>query len=148
MKRLAFCLLALAALSAQAQVYSCKDANGRHYYTSNPPTDRAIACKPMSKATQAPEDTPVERKAMAERGMADRKQRQEAQEAAAKAEKDKAAAEEKKQQCERAKANLQGLESGQVRFTMGPGGERVALEGAVRDQEIANARKAADAWCK
>ena len=49
--------------------------------------------------------------------------------------------------CERSRTNLEGLESGQIRFRMGANGEREALDGAVRDAELNEARRIVDANC-
>ena len=140
--------ISLLAIPAVAQVYSWKDADGKIHYSDQPPAGKSKDAKKLAPAVQAPEGAETARKALAEKGLEDRKDSQKAKEAADKAEKDKAAAAEKKAQCERAKANLQGIESGQTRFIMGPNGEKVGLEGSARDNEIANARKAADSWCK
>lgn len=149
MSRFALSLaISLVALSATAQVYSWKDADGKIHYSDQPPAGKSKDSRKLGPAVQAPEGAAEARQAQAEKAIEERKDSQKAKEAAAKAEKDKAAAAEKKQQCERAKTALSGLESGATRFTTGPNGERVALDGAARAAEVANARKAADSWCK
>jgi len=147
MTRLALTLaLSFFALTTAAQVFSWKDADGRVHYSDRP--DSGADAKKLGAAVAAPDSADAARKAQAEKSVESRKEEQKAKEAAGKAEKEKSDAAEKRQQCERAKVSLDGIESGQVRFTMGPGGERVALEGNVREAELANARKAVDSWCK
>jgi hypothetical protein len=140
--------LFLFALSAAAQVYSWKDADGRIHYSDHPPAEKAKDAKRLGTAAQPPEGADAARKAVAEKEIEGRKEGQKTKEAAEKAEKEKSAAAEKQPQCERAKANLASIESGQIRFVVGANGEKVALEGSVRDSELANARKAVDSWCK
>lgn len=138
--------LALFAMAASAQMYSWKDASGKIHYSDEPPPDKAASRKVAPPATGAG-DADARRK-LVEQDAEARKKQKEAKEASGKAEKDKAAAEERRTECERARGNLQALESGQIRFTVNSSGERVALEGNVRDAELANARKVADSWCK
>lgn len=138
--------LALCSMAAAAQLYSWKDASGKIHYSDEPPPEKAPTRKVSPPAAGAGD--PAARQGLAEQEAAARKKQKETQDAAAKAEKEKAAAEERRSQCERARNNLQGLESGQVRFTVGANGERVGLEGGVREAELAKARQAVDAWCK
>lgn len=138
---------ALLSLAAAAQMYSWKDANGKTQYSDEPPPGKT----PARRVTPPPapsSDAVEKRKDAADKQLDERKKQQEAREAAAKAEKDKAGAEERARNCDKAKGNLQAIESGQARFTMDAKGERVALDGAVREAEIASARKAVDGWCK
>ncbi len=131
---------------ASAQLYSWKDASGKIHYSDEPPPDKTQARKVAPPATGAGD--PAARKALAEQEAAARKKQKDTQESADKSEQDKAQAEERRVQCERARSNLQGIESGQVRFTIGANGERVGMDGAAREAELANARKAVDSWCK
>lgn len=133
--------------AASAQVYSWKDASGKVHYGSQPPAGQAearkLAAPPPPTADQA-----AAQKAAAERQMSEREKQQKAQEDAKKGQEDQAMARERAENCRQAKAALASLESGQSRYTLNDKGERVALDGAVRDAEIARARKNADSWCK
>lgn len=137
---------ALLSLAASAQMYSWKDASGKTQYSDQPPPDKSA--RKIAAPAAPSSDAGDKRKDAADQEMEARKKQKDAKENAAKAEKDKAGAEERAINCEKAKGNLQAIESGQVRFTLDAKGERVALDGAVRDAEIANARKVADSWCK
>lgn len=138
--------LALYCLAAAAQLYSWKDADGKVHYSDEPPADKATARKVAPPAAGAAD--PAARRSLADKEMESRKKQKEAQEAANKAEKDKADAEERRVECARAQGNLRAIESGQTRFTTDSKGERVGLDGEVREAELGKARKAADSWCK
>ena len=138
--------LALYCLTAAAQLYSWKDADGKVHYSDEPPAEKTPARKVAPPA--AGDGDPAARHSLAEQEMASRKKQKEAQEAADKAAKDKTTADERRVQCDRAQGNLRSIESGEARFTVDSKGERVGLDGAVREAELAKARKAAESWCK
>ncbi|MDO8933694.1 MAG: DUF4124 domain-containing protein [Rhodocyclaceae bacterium] len=139
--------LVLHSLTVAAQLYSWKDADGKIHYSDEPPPAKTQARK-VAPPPAPSADPAATRKNLAEMEMASRKKQKEAKDSAAKAEKEKADTEERRINCDKAKGNLQSIESGLTRFTTNAKGERVALEGAVRDAELASARKAADEWCK
>lgn len=147
MRVLVLLVFALYGAAASAQLYSWKDADGKVQYSDQPPPGQTPARKVAAPATLAT-DPAGTRKMLAEKELESRKKRKTAQEADANAEKEKADAEERRANCEKAKGNLQAMESGLTRFTANARGERVALEGAVRDAELGSARKAVEAWCK
>ena len=136
----------LHAATAAAQMYSWKDADGKIQYSDQPPPGkvpvRTVAPPP------APSLDPAARQQALSRDMEARQKQKDARKAAGKTEQERAAAEERRAACEKAKGNLQSIESGITRFTVNAAGERVALDGAVREAELANARKAVDSWCK
>lgn len=134
-------------LGAAAQMYSWKDANGKIQYSDEPPPGKVQARK-VAPPSAPSSDAAERRKEAADRDMEARKKQKEAKESATKAEKEKADAEDKRVNCEKARGQLQAIESGQARFTTDAKGERIALDGAVRDAEIASARRAVDSWCK
>ena len=134
-------------LTAAAQMYSWKDANGKIQYSDEPPPGK-VQTRKVAPPSAPSADAAERRKEAADKDVEARKKQKESSEAAAKSDKDKAAAEDKRVNCEKARGQLQAIESGQVRFTTDAKGERVALDGAVRDAEIASARRAVDSWCK
>lgn len=138
---------ALLSVTASAQMYSWKDANGKTQYSDTPPADKTPARKLAAPAAPS-SDAVDKRKAAADKEMDARKKQTDGQKTAAQAEKDKADAENRRINCDKARVNLQAIQSGEVRFTLDAKGERVALDGAVRENEIANARKVTDSWCK
>lgn len=147
MRILALFLMTFYAALASAQLYSWKDAQGKVHYSDEPPQEKA----PVRKVAPPPPpsiDPGAAQKSLAEKEVESRKRQKAAQEASAKADKEKADSEERRANCERAQGNLKALESGQTRFTTNSQGERVALDGDLREAELANARKAVDSWCK
>ena len=147
MRILALLAFSLCAAAAFAQTYSWKDANGKVHYSDEPPPEKAQLRK-VAPAPQPAGDPGAVRKSFVEKEMDARKKEKEAQEATSKSEKDKIDAEERRVNCEKARGNLKSIESGYTRFTTNAQGERVALEGATLDAELASARKAVDGWCK
>ncbi len=140
-------LLALVPATGTAQVYSWKDASGKVHYGDRPPAERDAAARKLPAAPSATADVEAARKAAAERQFAEREKQGKAEPEDGKAE-DPAQARQREDNCRRARSNLASLESGQARFTIDDKGERVALDGAVRDAELARARKSVDEWCK
>lgn len=142
-------VLALLSLPAVAQVYTWKGADGRVHYSDRPPAEHGLDARRVGPATSPPSgETASARKSFAESEAEARKRRQQSKEAAGKAEKDKAEQEDQKKNCERARAALKAVESGETRFRINDKGEREALDGEVREAELADARKSVAGWCK
>jgi len=149
---LALCLLVL---PAWADLYKWTDENGKVHYSDQPPPD-AVQKIESIKQPKSTGVTPADAAAnpcakprtSAEIDMEFRKRKVEAAEAEAKAQKDAQAAEEKKSNCQRATAQVAALERGGRITRPGPNGEQVYLSDAQIGQELVNARKAADSWCK
>lgn len=134
-------------LVAYAQVYTWKDAKGKLHYSDQPPADRSVDSKRLAPTTRDSDDVPVAAQGATERKETAAKQAKEAKEKAAEAEKDRATDAARQENCERARLNLSGIESGQIRYRMGAGGEREALDGDIREGELARARQAVDSNC-
>jgi hypothetical protein len=130
------------------EIYTWRDADGRINYSDTPPAT-ADAKKIRDSAPAGNDDAATAaRKAAAEKEAASRKRQTVSADAASKASTEKQQAEERQANCIQAKAQLQGIESGQIRFKTGANGERVGLDGEVRDAELARARKAVESWCR
>jgi hypothetical protein len=134
--------------AALAEVYSWKDASGKVHYGSRPPVGQQGEARKLAAPPAETPDQEAARKAAAERQLAEREKQQKGQEEARKTQEDQAAARERAENCRQARAALASLESGQSRYTLDASGERVALDGAARNAELAKARKAVDNWCK
>lgn len=134
-------------LAVAAQVYSWKDANGKVHYSDQPPPQSGAQSRVIKVDPSLTAETPAAQKAAAEKRLDTNKQATEKKEAAAKAAQEKAAEEQRQKDCERAKLQAQGLESGQIRYRMGSGGEREALDDNARQAEIENTRRMVDAAC-
>lgn len=141
----AFLLAALLPLTGWAEVYTWKDENGKVHYSSRPPAGPQGETRKL--AAPPPVDTEPVAKANAEKQMNEREKQQKSREETTKPTEDPAAARVREEGCRNAKANLAGIESGQMRYALDARGERVALDGAARDAELAKARKNVTAWC-
>ncbi len=149
-----FCASTATALSVHAQTYQWKDSSGRTVISDTPPPGTArdsrgigLSPPPSSSAPKADAAKPDAVKAdapktTAEKDMEFRKRQQEAREKADKAEKEAAAAAQKRENCERARNQLATLESGNYRMVVpdGKGGETF-VEGAVKEAEMERTRK-------
>jgi len=141
-------LLALALSPAgAAQVYSWKDASGKVHYGDRPPAEKQPQARRVPGAPAETEDVAAARKAAAERQFAERDKQARAAERAHQPAEDPAQAKARAENCTRARSNLAGLESGLIRFGVDARGERIALDGAAREAELARARKSVAEWC-
>lgn len=138
-------LLAALPAAAPAQVYSWKDANGKIHYGDRPPAEKKVETRKLD--APPPVDAEAARKAFAERQLAEREKQQKSQEDGKKAQEAQAQAQQREENCRNARATLAGIESGQIRYTMDAKGERAALDGALREAELARARKHVSDWC-
>ena len=128
-----------------AEVYSWKDASGKVHYGDRPPASKQGETRKL--AAPPPVDTEAIRKVAGEKQLSEREEQKKSAEDAKKAQEQQKNDQIRAENCSRAKSNLAALESGQARFTLDAKGERVALDGAVRDAELARARKSVDDWC-
>jgi membrane protein involved in colicin uptake len=138
-------ILSLIPVASLGQVYSWRDASGKIHYGDRPPVMQQGEARKLAAPPSV--DVEAERKALAERQLAEREKQQKAQENSKKTEENEAEARKREEGCRQAKSNLAAIESGQVRFTIDAKGERVGLDGAAREAEIAKARKAVNEWC-
>jgi hypothetical protein len=141
-------LFAALSTAVSAEVYSWKDASGKLHYGSKPPVGQQGEARRLAAPPAETPDQEAARKAVAERQMGEREKQQKTQEEAKKSQEDQTQAREREANCRQSRSSLTALESGQVRYTMDAQGNRVALEGAVLNAELAKARKAVDSWCK
>ena len=163
MKRWLWIALAAAAIgTAHAQAYKWVDKNGHVGYGDTPPPGAKVT--PLRQFAPAPAPSPSPAAAgneakegkdakkgpltPAEQELEFRHRVKEAQEAAAKADKERKAAEEKKSNCEAAQQSLRTLESGQRIMRTDSKGERYFINDAQRAQDTARARESVGEWCK
>ncbi|MFN3884929.1 MAG: DUF4124 domain-containing protein [Rhodocyclaceae bacterium] len=138
-------LLMLLPIAAAAQVYSWKDASGKVHYGDRPPAQRQAQVRQLPGAPAATSDIEAARKAAAERRFAQREKQIESE--GRQMPEDPAQAKIRAENCQRAKNTLAALESGEIRFGLNEKGERIALDGAVREAELSRARKSVADWC-
>jgi hypothetical protein len=144
----ALTLIAVFPAVGLSQVYSWKDADGKIHYGDRPPGAQQSDSRKLAAPPAATADVEAARKANVEKQLTEREKQQKDKESAAKTQEAQAATKEREEGCRQAKANLAAIESGQVRYTLDAQGERVALDGAVRNAELARAQKNVDSWCK
>ena len=130
------------------QTYSWKDASGKIHYGDRPPAEKKAGCTQAESGPHGTDDVEAARKANADRQLDEREKQGKAQEGAKKPPEDPAQAKQREDNCRQARANLTAIESGEVRFSINDKGERVGLDGSVREAELARARKSVDDWCK
>lgn len=159
MKRLLVLALLVMALPASAAMYKWVDQNGKVHYSDQPPPDGArqsgVVNTPAPHTSTPPTTSPAPAgaapkgpKTAAELEMEFRKRRVEATEAEAKRQQEAQAAEEKKRNCAQATNRLVALQTGGRITKHGTDGETVYLSDAEIAQELGDARKIADSWCK
>lgn len=141
--------------SATAQTYQWKDSSGRTVISDTPPpgsakeSARTIGGKATgANAGPAAGKAPEAPKTFAEKDMDFKKRQQETSDKAEKAEKEKAAALDKRENCDRAQKQLALLESGQRIATTDDKGERQIMEDAEREKEMERARRFVSESCK
>lgn len=149
-------LAALAVGTAHAQAYKWVDKNGHVGYGDTPPpgakaTPLREVASPASSTPSAGANEGKEAKrgplTPAEQEIEFRRRMKEAQEAAAKADREREAAEGKKANCESARQSLQTLQSGQRIMRVDSKGERYFISDQQRAQDTARAREAVRQWC-
>ena len=149
----------LTTTSVVAQTYKWKDADGKIHYSDQPPPANAKEettvkpRKPAAGATAAPVATGKEAPATKTKTYveqeADFKKRQVETAKREEEEKKKAAeAAEKKQNCDRARAQLRSLQAGGRVTQTNAKGEREYLSEAQIAQAMEAGQKSVDSWCK
>lgn len=149
-------VLAGAAGAAQAQI-KCWNEGGRRVCGDAPPPGAKVTTIRVPPPAESPpaaaaagKDAKGARKGPltpAEQEQEYRKRQQEAEKAAAKEAEERQQAAVKRENCERARETLRGLESGQRIARFDEKGERYFLGDAEMQQEIAKARQAVQQWC-
>lgn len=153
--------LAVAAIgTAQAQAYKWVDKNGHVEYGDTPPSGAEVTrlkgvapppAQPAASTAPATGDAKSAQKGPltpAQQELEFRRRMKAAQDAAAKADREKKAAEEKKENCQNARQTLRTLQSGQRIVRVDSKGERYFISDAQRAQETARAQRAVSQWCK
>jgi len=152
--------VAVAVGTAHAQAYKWVDKNGHVEYGDIPPrgakaTPLRAVVPPTAPASAPAASTKGDVKdakkgplTPAQQELEFRRRMKAAQDAAAKADRERKAAEEKKENCENARQTLRTLQSGQRIARIDSKGERYFISDAQRAQDAARARAAVRQWCK
>lgn len=152
--------IALAAFvvgTAHAQAYKWVDESGHVGYGDTPPPG-ATKVTPLQGVAPPPSATPSTETGAAagathgpltpaEQEIEFRRRMKEAQEAAAKADREREAAEAKKANCENARQSLQTLRGGQRIMRVDSNGERYFISDQQRAEDTTRAREAVSQWC-
>lgn len=150
---------AVAVGTAHAQAYKWVDKNGHVEYGDRPPAGAKVTplrnvappSAPAASASSANGGAKNAKKGPltpAQQELEFRRRMKAAQDAAAKADRERKAAEEKKENCENARQTLRTLQSGQRIARTDSKGERYFISDEQRAQDTARARSAVSQWCK
>jgi hypothetical protein len=123
-------------------LYKWKDAEGRLHYSDLPPTN--VDGQKMKASVAAPA---AASKSISEKEMEFRKRQLEAQEKAAKSDKQLAEAKDREKNCEDARGNLRSLEAGMRLAKHDAKGEQVDVQDNERLGLIEESKKAIATWC-
>jgi len=136
--------------TAFAQVFECTDAKGGKVYANVCPAGTVQQREVVKKGEGAAAPGGASPAAtLQEQDIGFRKRQLERDEAAAKEEQEKAKAQENQAECERARGELKGLESGlRITRTDPETGARTVIGDDERAAEIATAREQVKQWCK
>ncbi len=146
MRRFAlFVAVLFLAPSALAQIYQWKDENGKTVLSDKPPVGYVRQQKTIDPGTQV--QSAQKQKSLADREMEFRKRQKESQESSDKARKEEASSAEKRESCDKARRQLQALESGERIALRDEKGERYYMDDAQREQETAKTRSFIDSSC-
>lgn len=145
----------LASLPAQAEIYQYKDASGKTVISDRPPPAGKAPLRTIQDAGEAgggsapaANGAAASPKSLADREMEFKKRQKEQKEAADKAQKEAADKAARKDDCDRARRQLEIMQSGERVTTRDEKGERVFIEDAQRAAEIERARKFIAETCK
>lgn len=143
-------ILVVSSALAWGQAYKWRDVNGRIQYSDTPPPAGAKDVQQLRKPPAASPTTATTggNKSYAEQDAEFRKRLVEKQEAASKQEKAKEDEQVRARNCEQARGQLAGLDSGQRMVRLNAQGERIALDDDERAATRADTLKAIETWCK
>jgi Skp family chaperone for outer membrane proteins len=145
MRLAATCLaaVAFAALPASAALYKWTDANGHVVYSDQPPAAANVKTEVLRGA--APAANPNAAKELAQKDAEFRKRQADRAEAAAKADKERAARDQRAAECARVASSIEQLTWGQVViYRTDEKGRQVPMDEAARQKE----RARLEAWTR
>lgn len=140
--------LALCCTLSWGQTYKWRDASGRIQYSDTPPPPGARDVQQLKAVPTPPSAGAASTPSYADQDAAFRKRLAEKQEADAKRAKEAEDESIRARNCEQARGQLAGIDSGQRMVRLTAQGERIALDDAARAQARADAVKAIETWCK
>lgn len=149
LKTIVTVLLVFSCALSWGQAYKWRDANGSVQYSDTPPPPGAKDVQQLRKSGAGPAPgTPGATKSYTERDAEFRKRVVEKQENEAKQAKASEDEQVRARNCDQARGQLAGIDSGQRMVRLTADGERIALDDAERATARADAVKAIETWCK
>ena len=144
--RLFLCCTLAVAVSAQASgLYKWTDSSGKVHYSDQPPT---VEAQPLRTGSPGQADYAREAaQALDARDQAYQKRLKDAEEARAKADKEAAEMRRKRDNCDKARKNLDVLQNRPRVYTTDAAGQRTYMNDAARAQALANSQKAVAENC-
>jgi hypothetical protein len=131
---------------AHAELYKWTDSQGKVHYTDQPPTMNAQTVKhPQSGQT---ETTTQATQSLSDKDQAYQKRHEEAEQARLKAEKEAEQARIQRENCAKARNNLDTLQNRSRVYTTNAAGQRTYMDDAARADALANSQKAVSDFCK
>lgn len=131
---------------AHAELYKWTDAQGKVHYTDQPPTLDSQTIKGNS-AGQA-ETTSKATQSLDAQEQAYQKRRKEAEDARAKADKEAEQARIARENCDKARKNLDTVQNTPMVYTTNAAGKRVYMDDAARARALASSRENVSKYCK
>jgi hypothetical protein len=131
---------------AHAELYKWTDAQGKVHYTDQPPTLDSQTVKP-STAGQA-ETTSKATQSLDAQEQAYQKRRKEAEEARAKADKDAEQARITRENCDKARKNLDTVQNTPMVYTTNAAGQRIYMDDAARARALSSSQNDVSKYCK
>lgn len=131
---------------AHAELYKWTDNQGKVHYTDQPPTVNAQTVK-HPQSGQA-ETTTQATQTLNEKDQAYQKRREEAEQARVKAEKEAEQARIQRENCDKARTNLNTLQNRSRVYTTNAAGQRSYMDDAARADALASSQKAVSDFCK
>lgn len=139
-------LVGLAISPASAGLYKWTDATGKIHYSDLPPSTKHTSLKGSSPA-QAATATEATR-TLDSQDQAYKKRKADADTARAKADKDAEIARNKRENCDKARKNLETLQNTSRVYSTNAAGQRVYMDDSARANAEASSRKAISEFCQ
>jgi hypothetical protein len=141
-------ILALASHAHAEQLYKWTDAQGKVHYTDQLPTGNAQTIKTSTPTPGQAETTTQATQSLNAQDQAYQKRRKEAEDARAKADKEAEQARVARENCDRARKNLDTLNNAMRVYTTNAAGQVTYMDDAARASALTNSQKAVSEFCK
>jgi Domain of unknown function (DUF4124) len=149
LRLIAFLFFLVCSTLCFSEIYRWVDADGRVYYSDQPPPstvkeEKTIKTTPRARSSSSSNSSA---KTLEQQDLDFRQRRAKAEEEKVKQEKEAAEEKDRKENCERAKGRLANLQAGGPAIKYNDQGAQVYLNDQEIKQEIATTQKAVESWC-